>query len=192
MPYREFDYIQIDDRRIDSTCEAYFKWKDLNTYIKNHARRGLNIPDAISEPIVCYSLGFLWNRRKKTGDATNPITGERIEVKATSRFEGDLSSFGPKCVFDNLIFLRLDMERNLAYIYDLRINSEDFGKLPANATETIEDQKKQKRRPRVSLLELFVYKNNLTPDVIFDIRRCKVFKPGTDKYNEFINVNETL
>ena len=34
MPiYNEFGYITIDDARIDETCNAYFKWKDLNTYI---------------------------------------------------------------------------------------------------------------------------------------------------------------
>ncbi|MBO4844819.1 MAG: hypothetical protein J5525_00680 [Lachnospiraceae bacterium] len=34
MPvYNEFVHITIDDARIDETCNAYFKWKDLNTYI---------------------------------------------------------------------------------------------------------------------------------------------------------------
>ena len=32
MPiYNTFGHIQIDDARIDETCNAYFKWKDLNT-----------------------------------------------------------------------------------------------------------------------------------------------------------------
>lgn len=103
--YNEFGYITIDDARIDETCNAYFKWKDLNTYISNNSHRGINMPDAISEPMGCYCMGYLWNRGDEVGDATDPNTGRKIEFKATSRFEGDLSSFGPKCVFDNAVML---------------------------------------------------------------------------------------
>ena len=130
--YNEFGYITIDDARIDETCNAYFKWKDLNTYISNNSHRGINMPDAISEPMGCYCMGYLWNRGDEVGDATDPNTGRKIEFKATSRFEGDLSSFGPKCVFDDLVFLRFKLDDNLLYIYDLNINSEEFGKYPAN------------------------------------------------------------
>ena len=38
MPiYNTFGHILIDDARIDETCNAYFKWKDLNTYIQNNS-----------------------------------------------------------------------------------------------------------------------------------------------------------
>ena len=114
MPvYKKFGRITIDDARIDETCRAYFMWKDLNTYISNNSRRGINMPDAISEPMGCYCLGLLWNRGDEVGDATNPRTNEKIEFKATSRFVGDLSSFGPKCQFDDLVFL---MRRYLCFL----------------------------------------------------------------------------
>lgn len=174
--YKKFGKIVIDDARINETCDAYFKWKDLNTYISNTSRRGLNMPDAISEPMACYCLDLEWNRGSEIGDATDPKTGARIEFKATSRFEGDLSSFGPKTEFDNLVFLRFSLSNNLLYIYDLKINSEEFGKLPANRIETIEEQKKQGRRPRLSLQKLFVEQRNLKPDIIFDIRRCEIIE----------------
>lgn len=174
--FKDFGLIHIDEARIDETCNAYFKWKDLNTYIKSNARRGINMPDAISEPMGCYCLNLLWNREDVTGDATDPVTNEKVEFKATSRFEGDLSSFGPKTVFDNLVFLRFNLDENKLYIYDLKINSEELGKLPANNKETIQDQKDQGRRPHVSLQKLFVEANNLEPDIIFDIRRCKIIQ----------------
>ena len=41
--------IKIEESRIQQTCDAYFKWKDLNTYVKSLVSRGINIPDAISE-----------------------------------------------------------------------------------------------------------------------------------------------
>lgn len=93
--YKKFNRIQIDDARINETCDAYFKWKDLNTYIKSTSKRGLNIPDAISEPMGCYCLGYLWNRGDESGDAFDPLTNRKIEFKATSNFDSDLSSFGP-------------------------------------------------------------------------------------------------
>lgn len=182
MPiFNNFSTIKIDDARIDETCNAYFKWKDLNTYISNNSHRGINLPDAISEPMGCFCLGFLWNRGKAVGDATDPKTGKKIEFKATSRWEGDLSSFGPKCVFDDLVFLRYKLDDNLLYIYDLNIDSEEFGKYPANKKQTIADQKAQGRRPHVSLYELFVVKQSLDPDVIFDIRRCKIIEDNRNK-----------
>ena len=175
MPvYKSFGYIQIDEARIDETCNAYFKWKDLNTYISNNSHRGINMPDAISEPMACYCLGYLWNRGDEVGDATDPATNKKIEFKATSRFDGDLSSFGPKTTFDDLVFLRFNLEENRLYIYDLGVNSEEFGKYPANSRETIQEQKDQGRRPHVSLKALFVDAKQLEPTIIFDIRKCKI------------------
>lgn len=174
MNYKKFGYIEIDDARIDATCDAYFKWKDLNTYIKSTSSRGINMPDAISEPMGCYCLGYLWNRGKEVGDATDPLTNKRIEFKATSNFDGDLSSFGPKTFFDTLVFLRFNLEENMLYIYDLNIDSEQFGRYPANKFETIQEQKDAGRRPRISLQTVFVDAERLEPDIIFDIRRCRI------------------
>ena len=164
MPAPTFGRILIDAERLDRTCNAYFKWKDLNTYISDNSHRGINMPDAISEPLGCYCLGLEWNRGSEAGDATDPKTGRKI----------DLSSFGPDCSFENLVFLRFNLEQDLLYVYDLKINSVEFGKYPANKTETIDDQKRQGRRPHVSLQELFVKAKNLEPDVIFDIRRQRI------------------
>lgn len=87
-----------------------------------------------------------------------------------------MSSFGPKCQFDDLVFLRFKLDDNLLYIYDLKINSEEFGTYPANSKETIQDQKDQGRRPHVSLQNLFVDAKQLQPDIIFDIRRCRIIE----------------
>ena len=75
------NYVEIDAQRLDTVCDAYFKWKDLNTYIKQNSTRGINMPDVISEPIACYCLGYVWNRGNIVGDATNLKTNEKIEFK---------------------------------------------------------------------------------------------------------------
>ena len=31
------NYVEIDAQRLDTVCDAYFKWKDLNTYIKQNS-----------------------------------------------------------------------------------------------------------------------------------------------------------
>lgn len=179
----KYSVIKIDDARIDEACDAYFKWKDLNSYVKRVSTRGINIPDVISEPIGCYCLGFDWNRGN-AGDATDPKTGEKVEFKATSNFDGDLSSFGPKCSFDNLVFLRFNIDNNYVFVYNLKIDSKEFGRLRANKNETIEEQKAQGRRPHVRLIELFVKRLNLKPDVIFDIRKCAKYFPDGSIYNK--------
>jgi len=191
MPiYNEFGRIKIDAARIDETCNAYFKWKDLNTYISNNSHRGINMPDAISEPMGCYCLGYEWNRGDEVGDATAP-DGRKIEFKATSRFEGDLSSFGPKCQFDDLVFLRFNLDDNLLFIYDLQVNSEEFGKYPANSRETIQDQKNQGRRPHISLQTLFVEAKKLEPDIIFDIRKCQFYRRTEEYYKRLLELKKT-
>lgn len=62
--YKDFGKVVIDDARINEVCDAFFKWKDLNTYIKSTSSRGLNMPDAISEPMACFLIEYLWNDRK--------------------------------------------------------------------------------------------------------------------------------
>ena len=116
--------VQIDEPRIQETCDAYFKWKDLNTYIKSLVSRGINMPDAISEPMGCYCLDLLWN--KQSGGDAQTRDGKKIEFKATSNYEYDLSSFGPKCDFDDLVFLRFDLDLNMLFVYDTGVNSEEL------------------------------------------------------------------
>ena len=170
----QVSHVVIDAQRINNACDAYFKWKDLNTYIKQNSTRGINMPDAISEPMGCYCLGLLWNRGNEVGDATDPKTGRKIEFKATSNYDGDLSSFGPRAKFDDLVFLRFNLNENKLEVYDLNINSEQLGEYPANSTQTIADQQREGRRPHIRIIEMFIERKGLKPNVIFDIRRAKI------------------
>lgn len=168
----DFDYIEIDTPRIDKTVDNYYKWKSLNAALSDLAHRGLNLPDSISEPMGCYVLGFKWNRGT-VGDATDQH-GRKIEFKASSNFSGDLSSFGPKTTFDDLVMLRFDTENDVLFLYDLGINSDQLGQFKANKKETVADQKAQKRRPHIRLIEDYIIPNKIAPTAIFKISNKKI------------------
>lgn len=100
------------------------------------------MPDAISEPMGCYCLDLLWN--KSTGGDAKINDGKTIEFKATSNYEYDLSSFGPKCIFDDLVFLRFNLDTNILYVYDTGINSEELKSFPVSKTATVGDYQKSR------------------------------------------------
>lgn len=169
------DLVTIDAARINDVCRLYFLWKDLNLGLKNFVSRGINFPEAISEPMACYALGYRWNKGT-AGDAVSN-TGEHIEMKATSNFDSDLTSFGPTTVFDKLYFLRLKQTTNELYIYDMGLNSQTLGQVQANLTETVADQQAQGRRPRLRIIETIIEPEGMLPEVIFDIRTMQVINP---------------
>lgn len=160
---------KIDEVRLDEVCDAYFKWKDLNTYIKSQTSRGINMPDAISEPLGCYCLDLYWN--KSDGGDARDDAGRKIEMKATSNFDYDLSSFGPQCSFDDLVFLRFNLDTNMLYVYDTGINSEELKLLPTTKTNTVGEYQAQGKRPHLSLIDKVINERGLEPTVIFNIRK---------------------
>lgn len=147
----DFQYVQA----------AYRHWKALNEIIStNLASRKVNLPEAISENIACHAMGYTRNM-SNSGDATDRY-GNLIEIKATSNFNSDLSSFSPDTHFDKLIFVRMNLEEDKAYIYDLNLNGVQFGALKVNYTETVADHQRAGRRPRLSLIQ-YINQNNLEP-----------------------------
>ena len=160
---------KIDEVRKDEVCDAYFKWKDLNTFIKSLTSRGLNMPDAISEPLGCYCLNYYWN--KSSGGDAFTEDGLKVEFKATSNFDYDLTSFGPKCTFDKLIFLRFDTDENKLYIYDTELNSEELKKLKTTKTSTVGEYQAQGKRPHIKIIEQVINANGLEPLCVFNIRK---------------------
>lgn len=165
------DLVTIDAARINDACHNYFKWKSLNDSLKSFCSRGINMPDAISEPMGCYCLGYLWN--KGSGGDARDSNGKKIEFKATSNYDSDLSSFGPVCDFDNLVFLRFDLSDDKLYIYDTGIDSEELKTIPVNTTQTVGDQQKQGRRPHLRFIDEVINKRKLKPTCVFDIVSCK-------------------
>ena len=171
------DLVTIDAARINDVCDAYFKWKSLNDTIKNYCSRGTNFPETISEPMGCFALSQVQSEETKwnKGSGGDAKRGEaKIEMKATSNFDSDLTSFGPKSTFDDLVFLRLDYDENKLYVYDTGLSSEDVKDLPVNQNETIRDQQLAKRRPHISLIKTLIEDRSMKPVAILNIRRAEV------------------
>lgn len=161
------DYVDIDNARFKEVCRLYFAWKDLNHAVKSVTSRGINFPDLISEQMVCFALKLKWNKGSVAGDATDEKEN-LIEIKATSNYNSDLSSFSPNTKFDRLLFFRLNQSENFANIYDLKLNNTQFEKLPVNSTQCVRDQQESGRRPRLSLIK-YINHQDIKPLCKIDI-----------------------
>lgn len=150
---------------------AYQYWKVLNQQLEKFASRKVNIPECISEALVCYQLGYTWHNKattKNSGDGS--FDGKLVEIKATSNFNRDLTSFSPDTKFDILIFARLNLKNDQLYIYDLNLNFTQFQQLKVNQTQTIFEQQQSGRRPRIRIIETMIIPNNMQPVAIMDLQ----------------------
>ena len=176
------EYINVE---LSVIKQAYHKWKELNDIISNEtSSRKVNLPEAISENIACNSLGFTRNMGSEPGDAHDKH-GNLIEVKATANFTEDLTSFSPTTNFDKLIFVRLNQYEDKAYIYDLGLNGKTLGELPVNNHETVADQQREGRRPRLSLID-YIDKEGLKPTKILDLTSDLNLKVETDEKKSMV------
>lgn len=166
--------VTIDDSRFYDACDAYFLWDKLNTYVKNNANRGINIPETITETIACYALGFKLNRGSG-GDARDE-DDSIIEFKASSNLDRDLSSFSPSEKFDKLYFLSIDQTNHCCYIYDTLYDSVSLKNIQVNAGETVKDQQIKGRRPRFSIIKKILEPKKISPIIKVDLRKEKVIK----------------
>lgn len=171
---QSIDLVGIDNARFNEACRLYFLWKDLNSSLRSVTTRGINFPEAISEQLGCYAMGYLWNKGSY-GDAQTP-DGLVVEMKATSNYDGDLTSFSPTTIFDKLVFLRLDYVNNILHVYDLEMNSNDLMRVPVNLNQTVADQQAQGRRPRFSVIQRIIAPNQLEPTASIDIRTGQVYR----------------
>ncbi len=149
--------------------KVYYLWKNLNSIIKKVYTRGINLPEYITEGLVCYVNGFeLTASEEGSEDAIDCKTNHKIQVKGTSNFNDDLSSFGPKSKFDELHFARLDIQNDKMYLYQIDITT--LYDIKMNKQQTFREQQKQGRRPHFSLLKSFFIPENIKEYCIVDLK----------------------
>ncbi len=173
----DLDLVVVDKARFLDAVDMYFLWKELDQRIRSSATRGINFPETISEALCCYAMDFRWNKGS-SGDAVNVSNGQHriIEIKATSNWNLDTTSFSPKEEFDDLFFLRLDKRNDKLYIYDTGVNSERLKQIKVNQSETLGEQQLAGRRPRFSVIKFIIEPGDIQPVAVVDIREKKITK----------------
>ena len=168
MSKTKVDSFEVNWSDLKKLHFAYLSWqKQLRA--TPWATRGSNIPEAITEAVVCLCTGAKLKSGTK-GDILLP--DDQIgEVKATTLDQNDLTSFSPTSPFDNLYFVRFSFEDPYKYfVYDLHMSREDLLNLKVNSNETFGDHSTGKRRPRLSIIENIIKPRNLKPTWIVNIQ----------------------
>lgn len=150
----EFD---IKEDSVFKLFEAYKNYCVVreNIYGENTARLP-NFPEDVSENIVKFLLRKIMNRdcnKAKVGDLVSD--GKKIEVKCF--VSNGPSSFGPTEEFDELYFVDArKFKESFFEIYkvDLTSQSEAWNNIQVSKASTMLQQKNQKRRPRISFMEI--------------------------------------
>ena len=159
----------FNEKDFNTIIKVYYLWKHLNIIIKQVYTRGINLPEYITEGLVCYVNGFeLTASEGSSADAIDIKTNHKIQVKGTSNFDDDLSSFGPKSKFDELHFARLDIVNDKVYLY--QIDSATLYNIKMNKKQTFNEQQEQGRRPHFSILNTFIIPQNIKEYCIVDLK----------------------
>jgi hypothetical protein len=146
-------------------------WQKLNNIItkKLKGTRKLNLPDALSESLVCQELGFGKLLSVKSGtnysssyDAYDLKNNKRIQVKCST--STGPSSFGPKSVWDDIYFLDMWNNGNINGNYKIyKIKNDDIYNAKVNKGQKLTDQQDQSRRPRFDLRSSIIIPKKYKP-----------------------------
>jgi len=179
LPEGEFNCeLQFFDKSdVPQLRALYDQWNQLSSLLEEHGGRRLNIPELISEAIYCLNFESGRKLNFKTGnkvknkikgantsfDCFNIKTQKRIQVKACS-VESDLTSFGPKSVWDEIYFVHFFPNNKYDGSYDIYlINNEDIYNHKVNKNQTLREQQKAGKRPRFSIIDALIKPNNIKP-----------------------------
>lgn len=165
--------VKITDELFEEILETYNLWKELDYRLRKVSSRGVNIHEGISEVIVCYVNGFEHSVGRGSEDAFTDF-GEQVQIKATSNYDDDLTSFGPRSEFDLLHFARLDKVNDIFYLYDIPL--EELDETYVNSTQTFRDQQLQGRRPRFSIIKKIIIPQELDYYASVDLRTGRIIR----------------
>lgn len=161
------DIKKITDVEYKMVISLYPIWKELNSSIKNIYSRGVNFHEVFSEFIVCYINDYYHSLGSGSEDAYTSDMKKKVQVKASSNFNSDLTSFGPTSEFDILEFARLNQEENKLYLYKIPIDN--LYDINVNSNETFKEQQQSGRRPRFSIIEKYIKEYNLKHYAVVDM-----------------------
>lgn len=146
----------------------YSLWRLLCTLLETFKARAINLPEGLSEGAFCLEMGVVRVTENISGantsfDCFDLKTNERIQVKACSVLP-DLTSFGPKSVWDKIYFVDFYRKGKWDGTFDIYlIDNEDIYGHKVNNRQTLKDQQMQGRRPRFSIFKNIIEKKKLRP-----------------------------
>jgi len=163
----ELQYFEEADRA--TLFNIYSSWRNLCKSLNNIESRSVNLPEGLSEGSFSLEMGVArLNNSSIPGantsfDCYDVADNSRIQVKACSVLP-DLTSFGPKSVWDKIYFCDFFKEGNWDGTFDIYlINNDDIYNHQVNATQTLREQQLQGRRPRFSIYTSIIEFQNLSP-----------------------------
>lgn len=145
-------------------CEDYLNWKENN----NNAC----LPKEICNKMVCFCLGYKWDG---LSDCLVDYKGRIIAIKTSTKFNTDLTSINVYDCFDNVVFIRFKPDDDIFYLYELDLNSEKLKMI----FELSEDTNVQ-----LSMIDIYIKPKHLYPDIIFDIKRCRIIEDNRKKNHD--------
>lgn len=161
----------------------YSLWKQLNRNLLDINARKANFPTEVSEGVIAYNYDNFTLLKNANADIFDYDKQHYIEVKTTSNFDRDLSSFSPNANFDNLYFGRLDFYTDNLYVYNLKSSIEAIKTVAVNGAQSFAAQQNQQRRPRFSVINQIVEPNNLREEIIIDMITGNIINMGTGGHN---------
>jgi hypothetical protein len=158
----------FDESDRDFLRSLYNKWNELSKLLEDSGGRRLNIPELISEAIFCIEFNAVRVTKSIGGanssfDCFNLKDNKRIQVKACS-VNADLTSFGPKSVWDEIYFVHMLPINNYDGSYNIyKIDNASIYNHKVNKEQTMKEQQLLGKRPRFSILQSLIQPNNLQP-----------------------------
>lgn len=167
------DVIEFEESDRKKLLTIYRNWRTLCDGLNGMQARSVNLPEGLSESSFCLEMNCVRTTGgvKKAGkikvntsfDGYNPINNKRIQVKACSVLP-DLTSFGPKSVWDELYFVDFYRDGSWDGKFDIyKIETVDIYTNSVNAGQSFTDQQAEKRRPRFSIYNDIIKPKGITP-----------------------------
>ena len=161
----ELQYFEKSDQK--HLKDLYSYWKKLKSGMEKIKSRHPNLPEGISESAfaIFFNSPRVISVTGTSGSFDNYDTKshERIQVKATT-IETDLTSFGPKSVWDVLYFLDFYRDGKFDGKFDVyKIPDDSIYSQQVSKTKTFREIQKEGKRPRFSIKGGIIRPENIKP-----------------------------
>ena len=164
----ELELITFDKSDKREWKKLFDMWRNLKIGLKNYKSRQPNFPEGLSEVAFCLYSGSkrlvsLKGKSSASFDTFNLKKQRAEQIKACSIYP-DLTSFGPKSVWDDLYFLDFFNEGKLDGTFNLyKIPTEMIYNIKVNKNQTFQQQQEQGRRPRLRIQKKIIEEIGLMP-----------------------------